>query len=152
MNRSATALAATLAAALAAPAAAQPRVNVYVFDFDFSINQPGQGPIEDAVVNIGDIVVWIPLDEFHNTVACTGQAEFWDSPILDLTDTFEWQFNTPGTYVYYCAPHGQDNGNGTASGMWGTITVVPGPAGAALLAAASGAAVVRRRRPVRLRS
>src|SRR5688572_27687519 len=86
----------------AAAAPAQPRVNVYVFDFDFSINPPGSGPVEDAVINAGDIVVWIPLDELHNTVACVGQAEFWESPILELTDTFEWQFNVPGTYVYYC--------------------------------------------------
>lgn len=138
--------AAVLAAVAAVPAAGQPRVNVYVFDFDFSVNLPGAGPVEDAVVNVGDIVVWIPLDEFHNTVACVGQAEFWESPILDLTDTFEWQFTTPGTYVYYCAPHGQDNGDGTASGMWGTITVVPGPgcAAAALMGAACAAG--RRRR------
>lgn len=141
-----TAPAALLAAVLAAPAAAQPaRVTIYAFDFDFSIHRPGEGPIEDAVINVGDVVVWVPLDEMHSTVACVGQAELWESPILPLTDTFEYQFTIPGVYTYYCGPHGQDNGDGTATGMWGTVTVLPAPAGLGVFALAAAGAWARRR-------
>jgi uncharacterized protein YjdB len=37
--------------------------------------------------------------------------------------TFDHTFTHAGNYVYYCKIHGTDNGNGTASGMFGTITV-----------------------------
>src|SRR5262245_8592060 len=139
-----TAAAASLALASQANAT---RVNVYVFDFDFSINQP-LGPIEDAVVSVGDEVFWIPLDDFHTTTACVGQAEFWDSGIMSLFDVYSHIFTTPGTYNYYCIPHGQDNGDGTATGMAGSITVVPAPGPMAVLVLAAGAATAwRRRRP-----
>lgn len=135
-------------AACAGIAHAQARVNVYVFDFSFSNRLPGL-PIEsDTFINAGDIVVWIPIHEFHNTVAAVGQDEYWNSPILDLTDTFEYQFTIPGTYAYYCEPHGWDNGDGTVGGMTGRIIVLPAPAsiGAASLALF---VCVRRRRATR---
>jgi plastocyanin len=127
-------------------ASAQPaRVTVYAFDFDFSVNLPG-APVQDAVINVGDIIQWVPLDDFHNTVAAEGQAEFWASEILGMADTFEWVFDTPGVFHYYCQPHGQDNGDGTASGMAGTITVVPGPGAGVVVGAAGLVAAGRRRR------
>ncbi len=131
-------------AALASPALAQPRlVTVYAFDFDFSINRPGEGPIQQAVINPGDRVQWVMLHDFHNTVACVGQAEFWESPIMQMGEVFSWDFTTPGVYTYYCSPHGSDNGDGTATGMQGTITVLPSPGTAPLLAL--GLLAVRRR-------
>jgi hypothetical protein len=38
--------------------------------------------------------------------------------------TFDHTFRQAGSFVYYCTVHGSDNGNGTASGMAGTIKVV----------------------------
>lgn len=132
-------------AACAGMAHAQARVNVYVIDFAFSNHLP-EFPVEsDTYVNVGDIVVWIPIHEFHNTVAAVGQDEYWNSPILDLTDTFEYQFTIPGTYTYYCEPHGWDNGDGTVGGMTGRIIVLPAPASLGLLAM-TGLLGVRRRR------
>jgi plastocyanin len=120
-------------------------INVYVFDFDFSINQPGE-PIVDAVIDVGDIVQWVALAEFHDTVAAAGQAEFWQSPLFQQPgDVFDYQFNIPGVYHYYCSPHGFDNGDGTAGGMSGTITVLPAP-GSALVLLGAGAVLAGRRR------
>ncbi|MDX2146377.1 MAG: plastocyanin/azurin family copper-binding protein [Planctomycetota bacterium] len=140
-------VASALSVSLATPALAD-RVTVYAFDFEYSINLPGE-PIVDAVVNPGDIVTWVFLDDFHNTVSVPGQAEFWDSPIVQSGEIFEYQFTIPGVYWYYCTPHGQDNGDGTASGMAGTITVLPSPGSAApaLLALAGVARRGRRRNP-----
>lgn len=137
-------------AAVATPALAQPRlVTVYAFDFDFSINRPGEGPIEQAVINPGDRVQWVMLHDFHNTVACVGQAEFWESPIMQMGEVFSWDFTTPGVYTYYCSPHGSDNGDGTATGMQGTITVLPTPGSAPILALGLLAAGRSRRRAPR---
>lgn len=139
------ALPAIAALALSAAPAHAERVTVYIYDFDFSINIPGQGPVEDAVINVGDIVRWVALDDFHDTVAAVGQDEFWQSDFMQAGDTFEYFFTIPGIYNYYCSPHGFDNGDGTASGMVGTITVLPTPASVATLLAA-GLYATRRRR------
>lgn len=124
-------LAALAVLLLTTPARAD-RVYVYAFDFDFSTQLPGE-PIADPIIQVGDVVTWVALDENHSTVACVGLAEFWESPILMAEDTFDWVFTVPGVYNYYCGPHGFDNGDGTATGMIGTITVIPGPTGLAVL-------------------
>jgi len=131
---------------LPALAGAQPaRVNVYTYDFEFSINPPGQ-PIVNPVINVGDLIVWIIVDDFHNTVAAAGQAEFWDTPIMFAGDSFEYVFTIPGTYNYYCLPHGSDNGDGTVTGMSGKVTVLPAPAPLALFGSSALLATRRRRR------
>jgi plastocyanin len=139
--------AAGLAAILGAAAYAQPQqVRVYIYDFAFSINPPGE-PVVPAVCHVGDRVIWTPVDDFHDTVACVGQAEYWESPIMRSFEAFDWTFTIPGVYTYYCSPHGSDNGDGTASGMQSTITVLPVPApGAAGLAATALAMGLRRPR------
>lgn len=120
-------------------------ITVYVFDFDYSINRPGEGPVQDAVVNIGDTVRWLWLGDFHTVTSCMGNPEVFDSGIFDTGDTFEQTYTTPGTWFYYCIPHGVDLGNGTAIGMAGTITVVPAP-GVFAVGAAGAFALARRRR------
>lgn len=132
---------------LASPAMAD-RVTVYIYDFEFSINPPGEDVV-DPVINAGDIIVWQTLHDFHDAVACVGQDEYWNSGMMNMGDTFEYFFSVPGVYNYYCSPHGSDNGDGTASGMTGKIVVRPVPApsaGLALSLAALGAAGRRRRR------
>jgi plastocyanin len=119
-------------------------ITVYVFDFDYSINRPGEGPIQDAVINVGDTVRWEWLGDFHTVTSCAGNLEVFDSGIFDTGDSFEQTFNTVGTWSYYCIPHGVDLGNGTAIGMAGTVTVVPVPS--VLVAGAVGAVALAGRR------
>jgi plastocyanin len=55
-----------------------------------------------------------------------GIAEQWSSPTTStFGTTFGHTFTHVGTFAYYCSIHGSDNGNQTASGISGTITVVP---------------------------
>src|SRR6185437_995531 len=49
--------------------------------------------------------------------------ESWDSGVVNTGATFDHTFTHVGNYVYYCKIHGIDNGNGTATGMFGTISV-----------------------------
>lgn len=108
-------------------------VEVYTFNFDFSINPQGQS-IVDAVINAGDTIRWVRTQGGHTTTSVTGSSEVWNADLTSSSPTFERVFNNPGVFVYYCIPHGVDNGNGTASGMAGTITVLPVGTGACCLA------------------
>lgn len=131
---------------LACGSAQAETVDVFVFDFDFSIYPP-ELPPTDAVIRLGDTVRWVWLDDHHNTVACAGQIEVWQSDLFETGDVFEHTFTNPGVFWYYCAPHGIDNGDGTAEGMAGTITVVPGVGpGVSWCVGAVGALARRRRR------
>ena len=38
--------------------------------------------------------------------------------------TYEHMFTHAGVFNYYCFPHGRDNGDGTAHGMAGSVTVL----------------------------
>src|SRR5919204_1588738 len=56
---------------------------VHVFDYDFSTNPPGQ-PIVDPTIRLGDTIEWVWNSDFHSTTSDPGQAESWDSDILDF--------------------------------------------------------------------
>lgn len=58
---------------------AQPRVFINVFDFDYSINLPGE-PVVDAVVEPGTRVIWVLWHDLHDTVACR-----WPGRILGIS-------------------------------------------------------------------
>ncbi len=134
----------SLASVLFASSSRADTVVVYVFDFDYSINRPGEGPVQDAVINVGDTIRWEWLGDFHTVTSCAGNPEVFDSGLFDTGDSFEQTFSTPGTWWYYCIPHAVDLGDGTAIGMVGTVTVVPTPG--VLLAAAAGTLTLARRR------
>jgi len=132
---------------LASASASADIILVHIFNFDYSINPEGE-PIEDPIINIGDTIRWI-LDEGHHTVTSVqGIPEVFDSGMMtDKGQTFEHTFTNVGTWWYYCEPHGFDNGNGTASGMAGTVTVqVPEPSTVVALAAGGLLLLKRRRR------
>jgi spore coat protein A len=107
-------------------------INVYVYNTEFSINQPG-GPVVSAVITQGDSIRWIWVQGGHTTTSVAGSTEQWNQPINSSTPQFTRQFNSTGVFWYYCIPHGSDNGDGTASGMSSTITVLPAGSGACCL-------------------
>ena len=99
---------------------------VHVFDFNFSVNPSGQ-PIVDPTINLGDTVHWVWDSGVHSTTSVAGLTESWDSGNHSPAFSFDHIFTHLGLFWYYCDIHGSDNGDGTASGMSGTIDVVPGP-------------------------
>jgi plastocyanin len=101
-------------------------ITVHIFNNDFSINPKGQ-PIADAIINVGDTIHWVwddPDPSPHNTRSVTGSLESWNSGAPTFPPaSFDHTFNNAGVFTYYSTPDGTDNGDGTASGMTGTITV-----------------------------
>ena len=105
---------------------------LYTYSFDFSI-YPSGGPVVDAVITVGDTVRWVRQEGNHTTTSVAGSIEQWDAPLNSTTPTFDHQFTHLGTFWFYCKPHGFDNGDGTAGGMSGTITVMPAGTGSCCL-------------------
>jgi plastocyanin len=122
------------------PAIAANTVTVHVYDFDFSTN-PSGGAIVDPTISVGDTIHWTwDASNFnHSTTSVVGIAESWNSGLHPTGFTYDHTFGNLGLFPYYCSLHGFDNGNGTAGGMSGTITVVPEPASIVLLATALAA-------------
>ncbi|MEP6793367.1 MAG: DNRLRE domain-containing protein, partial [Saprospiraceae bacterium] len=107
-------------------------INIYVYNTEFSINMPG-GQVVQAVITQGDSIRWLWVQGGHTTTAVVGSPEQWNQPINSNNTTYTRQFNNVGVFWYYCIPHGSDNGDGTASGMSGTITVLAVGSGACCL-------------------
>ncbi len=105
---------------------------VYVYSFDFSIYPQG-GPVVDAIITVGDSVRWVRQEGNHTTTSVAGSIEQWNAPLNNTDLTFTRQFTHTGVFWYYCQPHGFDNGDGTAGGMSGTITVMPAGTGSCCL-------------------
>jgi plastocyanin len=78
-----------------------------------------------VTIHVGDTVHWTWSENNHSTTSVAGSKETWDSSVLNTGATFDHMFSLAGTFVYYCKIHGQDNGNGTASGMTGSVVVLP---------------------------
>jgi plastocyanin/type II secretory pathway pseudopilin PulG len=108
-------------------AAAQTTVNIDVFNFDFGDFSTGQGV--DPTITVGDTIRWNFVDGVHTSTSDSGQAVSWDSDVRFPGDTFSKQFNTPGTYTYFCSMH--------LGLMAGTITVQPVPEPASVLLVAA---------------
>ena len=71
----------------------------------------------EVTVPAGTTVVWTNEGQLPHTV--TADDEMFDSGTLDPGATFEFTFDTPGEYPYYCRFHGGPGG----VGMAGTIIV-----------------------------
>ncbi len=121
-----------LVGGLGASPAAAAIDTVYVYSFDFSVNPQG-GPVVDAVITVGDSIRWVRQEGNHTTTSVAGSSESWNAPLNNNDLTFTRAFSVTGTFFYYCQPHGFDNGDGTAGGMSGTITVLPAGTGACCL-------------------
>ena len=119
-------------------------VVVHVFNNEYSINPEGLDVI-DPIVTPGTTVRWEWDRGVHDVTSLNGGAEYIVSATSFPPFLFEYTFMNPGVFTYYCTVHGQDNQDGTATGMVGTITVVP-EAGTIGVAGAALAALRRRRR------
>ena len=85
------------------------QVEVEVLDSEY---QP-----EEVEVSAGTTVVWTHTGSLPHTV--TADDGTFDSGDMSSGDTFEYTFEEPGTYPYYCVYHGSEGG----VGMSGVITV-----------------------------
>ncbi|MEA2333101.1 MAG: hypothetical protein QOH58_3239 [Thermoleophilaceae bacterium] len=56
-------------------------------------------------IAVGDRVVWNFSNGGHSATSVRGQAESWDSDILDAGATFDKTFTKPGRFQYVCTPH-----------------------------------------------
>jgi plastocyanin len=72
-----------------------------------------------VTINPGDTVRWTWAADFHSTTSgIPGAANgIWDSGVLNQGATFSHTFNSPGSFPYYCIPHGG------CCGMVGMVTV-----------------------------
>lgn len=89
----------------------------------------------------GDTIQWLWDDGFHSVrTVSTDTIDAFNSGFRVKGDSFSHTFNFVGDFVYYCGVHGSDNGDGTASGQAGSVTVlaVPEPTGPLSIACAAG--------------
>ena len=91
---------------------AQETTTVTVGDIWFC-NESFYAGICETTISVGDTVSWdfaaalLP----HTTTACGADCDsptdtpLWDSGLVVDGSKFEFTFDTPGTYLYYCAVH-----------------------------------------------
>ena len=72
---------------------------------------------QELTVSAGTIVRWVNDSDLPHTTTADDGA--WDSGNMESGATFEFTFEEPGEYPYYCEIHGGPGGEG----MSGTITV-----------------------------
>jgi plastocyanin len=101
---------------LAWPAAAD-TIDVEVRNNFFIVTSavPGQGT-DTATIAAGDTVVWTWFGSFHSVTETNG---LFDSGIQNVPFTFQFTFDDPGTFDYFCTLHGAH--------MSGSIIVQGGP-------------------------
>jgi|GEM_PF-4469992 len=126
------------------PPSVSPTV-VHVFNNNYSINPSGQ-PIVDASIVAGEAIQWQWDAGFHSVTSVAGSPEVYNSGAGFGLPPFDHTFPDAGVYTYFCTVHGVDNGNGTAGGMAGTITVSAVPEPALLSGVVPMMLLVRRRR------
>jgi plastocyanin len=76
---------------------------------------------ENTAIRAGDTVTWTFADAAPHTV--TSDTGAFDSGQPQTGGTYQFTFNSAGTYDYYCVVHGAAGG----LGMSGTITVQAAP-------------------------
>jgi plastocyanin len=71
---------------------------------------------QDVTVPVNTTVTWTNPDSVAHTVTWDDRSV--DSGLFDPGQTFQYTFDTPGTYTYFCIPHGSPG-----TGMHGSVTV-----------------------------
>ncbi|MDQ3198364.1 MAG: plastocyanin/azurin family copper-binding protein [Verrucomicrobiota bacterium] len=82
-----------------------------------------------VTVDPGDTVMWVWKSTHHSVTSGTpGQPTgLFDSGIQNNGATFSFTFTSPGTYAYYCTPHGLDGMRGSVIVAGATPTPTPSP-------------------------
>jgi plastocyanin len=101
-------------------------VDVYVFDAEFSTDSTGS-TLADPVIHVGDSVVWHWVSGVHSVTSVSGIPESFNSGDRFGGPDFPHTFTHAGTFDYFCDIHGFDNGDTTAGGMSGQVTVLAVP-------------------------
>jgi plastocyanin len=70
---------------------------------------------QEIVVSAGTTVVWTNQDFLAHTV--TADDGSFDLGFYSPGETVSMTFDTPGTYYYYCIPHGTPGGFGMAGAV-----------------------------------
>jgi plastocyanin len=75
----------------------------------------------DITIEAGDTVRWVYSSGSHTVTSGTGTSDptagsLFDAPLNGTNTTFEYTFDTPGDYDYFCRPHAN-------FGMTGVIRV-----------------------------
>ncbi len=68
---------------------------------------------QEIHISAGQTVTWTNDDAFQHTV--TADDGSFDSGLMDQGTVFSQEFDAPGTYQYYCTPHGGPGGVGMAA-------------------------------------
>jgi plastocyanin len=90
-------------------AAAQEEVQVPIEQYEFVP--------KELVIPAGTTVTWINNDAVAHTV--TADDRSYDSGLFSHLGTYSITFDAPGTYGYFCLPHGSPG-----SGMAATVIVL----------------------------
>jgi plastocyanin len=56
-------------------------------------------------VPAGTKITWVNRDDVPHTVTSTARPKLFDSGTLDTDQSWSHDFDTPGTYEYFCAVH-----------------------------------------------
>ncbi|HEX8967680.1 MAG TPA: plastocyanin/azurin family copper-binding protein [Chloroflexota bacterium] len=88
--------------------------SAFAQDADVTVNMASLS-FSRPIVHIkpGQTVLWTNSDPVQHTV--TADDGSFDSGVLDPGATFTQEFDTPGTYQYFCQPHGSAGLHGMAA-------------------------------------
>jgi plastocyanin len=94
--------------------AACPVGSAFAQDEDVTVDMVGLTFAPKVVhVSPGTTVLWTNSTPLAHTV--TADDDSFDSGSVDPDATFSMTFDAPGTYQYYCAPHGSPGLQGMAA-------------------------------------
>ena len=80
-------------------------------NFIFELNGGGTaGQVDTAKINQGQTILWKWVTGTHTVTNGTGAADvnaglLFDAPLTSTALTFSYQFDTPGTYPFFCRVH-----------------------------------------------
>lgn len=93
----------------------------FSMNFDYDSNPTGT-PVDSVVIGVGDIVQWQRLIGAHTVTSGVESGDpdagaLFDQPLDAANPVFQFQFNTPGRFPFFCRPH-------ESFGMRGVIIVI----------------------------
>jgi plastocyanin len=124
-------------------ATAAPADSFLVASNYFDANHDGSITQVDTVrIFTGEVVLWKWVIGSHTVTSGTGTTDpnaglLFDQPISSLARSFSYQFNTVGTYPFFCRPHG------ALFNMRGFVVVTENPAAVTPAPIVSGEGFVR---------